>query len=148
MCGCEDPAEVRVTLPALAEQRDVPPAFEGHLRAGDRPDAGVLRGVRELEGAVDAVVVGKGERRVAELRRAGDELLGMRGAVEERVRRVAVELDIRGGTHGSPTDTLLHRTSPTVARLASRAGKAGLRPQRASHRSSKTEQARSPGGRH
>jgi len=146
MSGGEDPAKVRVALPALAEQGDVAAssvfrssggkaatsalerlrrayAADRHLGAGDRPDAGVLRGVRELEGAVDAVVVGKGERRVAELRRAGDELLGMRGAVEERVRRVAVELDIRGGTHGSPTDTLLHRTSPTVAHLASRPAK-------------------------
>src|SRR4029079_6108855 len=111
MSGGENPAEVRVALPALAEQGDVPATFDRHLGAGDRPDAGVLRGVRELEGAVDAVVVGKGERRGAELPRAGDELLGMRGAVEERVRRVAVELDIRGGTQGSPTDTLLHRTS-------------------------------------
>ena len=70
------------------------PALDRHLGAGDRPDAGVLRGMRELERAVDAVVVGESERRVAELRRSRDELLWMRGAVEERVRRVAVELDV------------------------------------------------------
>jgi hypothetical protein len=33
--------------------------------------------VRELERAVDAVVVGESERRIAELRRTGDELLGV-----------------------------------------------------------------------
>ena len=58
-------------------------AIHRDLCAGDRPDAGVLRGVRELERAVDAVVVRQGERGVAELRRAGDELLGVRGAVEK-----------------------------------------------------------------
>jgi hypothetical protein len=90
----EDPAEVRVALPALAEQGDVPSTFDRHLGAGDGPNAGVLGGMRELERAVDAVVVGEGERRVAELGGSRDELLGMRGAVEERVRRVAVELDV------------------------------------------------------
>ncbi len=94
----EDPAEVRVPLAALAEQRDVHPAFEGDLGACDRPEADVLRGVRELERAVDAVVIGEGERRIAELHRPRDELLRMRGAVEEGVRRVAVELDV-GATH-------------------------------------------------
>ena len=43
--------------------------FEGHLGAGDRPDAGELRGMRELERAVDPVVVGERERLVAELGR-------------------------------------------------------------------------------
>src|SRR4029078_11001493 len=56
--------------------------------------AACVGGVRELERAVDAVVVGESERRVAELRRPRGELLGMRGAVEERVRRMAVELDV------------------------------------------------------
>ena len=71
-------------------------AVERHLRAGDRPHAEVLRRVRELERAVDAVVVGERERRVAELGRAGGELLRLRCPVEERVRRVRVELDVRG----------------------------------------------------
>jgi hypothetical protein len=61
-------------------------AFERHLRAGDRADAERLRRVRELERAVDAVVVGDGERLVAELRRAQCKLLGERRAVEERIR--------------------------------------------------------------
>jgi hypothetical protein len=42
--------------------------------------------VRELERAIDAVVVGERERLVAELRRARRQLLGQRGAVEERIR--------------------------------------------------------------
>ena len=60
-------------------------------------DAEVLRGVRELERPVDAVVVGERERVVAELGRARRELLRQRGAVEERVGGVRVQLDVRRG---------------------------------------------------
>ena len=52
--------------------------------------------MRELERAVDAVVVGERERLVAELGRARGELLRLRRTVEERVRRVAVQLDVPG----------------------------------------------------
>ena len=82
----EQPAEVRVALRRLDEQRDVGAALERDLGAGDRPDAERLRRVGELERAVDAVVVGERERLVAELGGARGELLGLRGAVEERVR--------------------------------------------------------------
>ena len=75
MCGREQAAEVGVPTPRLHEQRDVRAAVEGDLRSRDRPHAERLCGVRELEGAVDAVVVGEGERLVAELRRARSELL-------------------------------------------------------------------------
>ncbi len=96
MRGREQAAEVRVAAPRLDEQRDVRAAVERDLGAGDRPHAERLRRVRELERAVDAVVVGERERLVAELRRARRELLGLRRAVEERVRRVRVELDVAG----------------------------------------------------
>ena len=92
----EQAAEVRVPAPRLDEQRHVRAAVERHLRAGDRPHAERLRRVRELEGAVDAVVVGERERLVPELGRAGGELLGLRRPVEERVGRVAVQLDVPG----------------------------------------------------
>jgi hypothetical protein len=71
------------------------PVGEGHLGAGDRADAERLRRVRELERAVDAVVVGERERLVAELRRLNRELLRQRRPVEERVRRVGMQLDVR-----------------------------------------------------
>ena len=57
----------------------------------------VLRGVRELERAVHPVVVGERERLVAELGGTGGELLRQGCPVEERVRRMAVQLDV---THG------------------------------------------------
>ncbi len=92
--GGQQPAEVRVALRGLDEQRDVQAAVEGDLRPGDRPDTEVLCGVRELERPVDAVVVGEGERRVAELGGPGRQLLRLRRAVEERVGRVRVKLDV------------------------------------------------------
>jgi hypothetical protein len=58
---------------------------ERQLRAGDRPHAERLGRVRELERAVDAVVVGERERRVTELGGPCGKLLGQRGAVEERI---------------------------------------------------------------
>ena len=94
MSGREDPAEVGVAAARLDEERHVRASVERHLRAGDRPHTGVLRGVGELERAVDAVVVGQRERLVAELGGPRDELLRMRRAVEERVRGVAVQLDV------------------------------------------------------
>ena len=58
-------------------------AFERHLRTGDRADAERLRGVRELEGGVDPVVVGERERLVAELGCPRGQLFGLGGSVQE-----------------------------------------------------------------
>src|SRR5262249_40039217 len=66
---------------------------EGDLAAGDRPQAAVTCGVGELERPGEAVVVGQRERRVAELGGAEGELVGLRGAVEEREAGVGVQLD-------------------------------------------------------
>jgi hypothetical protein len=55
----DESAEVRVALRRFDEQRHVRAAIEGQLGARDRPDAEVLGRVRELERAVDAVVVGE-----------------------------------------------------------------------------------------
>jgi hypothetical protein len=57
-----------------------------HLGPGDRADPEVLRRVRELERAIDAIVVGERERLVPELGRPQGELLGVRRTVEERIR--------------------------------------------------------------
>ena len=81
----EEPAEVRVPARRLDEQRDVRPVRKRHLRAGDRPDAERLRRVRELERAVDAVVIGERERLVPELRSPRGELLGVGRPVEEGI---------------------------------------------------------------
>ena len=66
----QEPAEVRVARGRLDEQRHMASAGERHLGAGDRRARRGLRRVRELERAVDTVVVGERERLVAELGRA------------------------------------------------------------------------------
>ena len=71
----QEPAEIRVSAGALDEQRHVRAAAQRHLGAGDRPHSERLRRVRELERAVDAVVVGQRERFVAELGGPRSELL-------------------------------------------------------------------------
>ncbi len=95
MRGRQEPAEVCVAARALHEQRHVGSVSQRHLRPGDRTDAERLRGVRELERPIDAVMVGESERLVAELGRPNRQLLGQRGAVQERVGGVRVKLGVR-----------------------------------------------------
>src|SRR5256884_9247787 len=68
----------------LGEQRHVSTVEQGQLRAGNGLQAELLRSLRECHRAVQPVVVGEGERVVAELRRGERQLLGERGAVEKR----------------------------------------------------------------
>src|SRR5256885_1429583 len=82
------------------------PADERDLRARDRTQPKALRSLSELERAVNRVVVGEGERVVAELDSPGCELLRQRGTVEKRVRRVGVELYI-AHSRSPPSTTLL-----------------------------------------
>src|SRR5262249_57945674 len=79
----------------LDEQRDVRAVGERQLRTGDRMHAEVLRSVRELQRSVQPVVVGERERGIAELGGTDGELLRQRRTVEERVRGVRVQLDVR-----------------------------------------------------
>ncbi len=78
VCICEEPAEVRVALRRLHQQRHVRSPLERHLRARDRAHAEGLRRMSELERAVDTVVVGERQRLVAELRGTDDQLLRLR----------------------------------------------------------------------
>ena len=71
----QQPAEVRVPLRRLGEERDMGAAHKRHFGAGDRPDAERLRRMGELERAVDPIVVGQGECRVAELGRSRRQFL-------------------------------------------------------------------------
>src|SRR5437764_14924191 len=71
----QQPAEIRVALRRLDEQRHVRAVGERNLRARDRPHAERLRRMRKLERAVHPVVIGERKRLVAELRRPRRELL-------------------------------------------------------------------------
>ncbi len=124
----EEAAQVGVAARRLDEERQVRrPArrLDGDLGSRDRPQAERLRRVGELERAVDPVVVGERERRVAELGRPHHELLRHRGPVEERERRVAVELDVSAHLPGvAGASSRLHtRRSPFRAAVADRSAK-------------------------
>ncbi len=47
-----------------------------------------------LRSAPEAIVVGDGQRRIAQVGRAMDEVIGMRSSVEEAVVRMRVELGV------------------------------------------------------
>ena len=83
--GHDDAARVR---DAGVEQLDLEPQ--------DRVQPGGLGRGREPDRAVQALVVGDRERRHPELDRPRDEVVGRRGAVEEREVAVTVELGVSG----------------------------------------------------
>src|SRR3989454_1134578 len=63
----DQPAQVRVSLRRLREQRHVRPVEQRQLRAGDRLQTERLRLLRERHRAVEAIVIGEGERRKPQL---------------------------------------------------------------------------------
>src|SRR4051794_15866893 len=86
-------AEVPVARARLAENGYVVAIVERQLGARDRLDAQRSARPSVLHRAVQAVVVGQRKRRVAEISCSCSEFGGMRCPVEERERRVAVQLD-------------------------------------------------------
>ncbi len=99
--GGDDPAQVRPAACVCDEQREVAPPVrsvrrEIELRAVDRTQPERPGGDGELHRARDRVVIGERHRLIAERQRGRRELVGQRGAVEERERRVAMELRIHG----------------------------------------------------
>ncbi len=100
------PAEVAVARRRLAQHGHVErPCViaHGQLGAGDRPHPGIACRLGEDERAAQVVVIGQRERLEPELGGPQGELLGLGGAVQERERRVAVQLGVGGvgGAHQS-----------------------------------------------
>jgi hypothetical protein len=93
--GGEQPAEVRVALARLAQEREVGAVVERDLRARDRPHAERLQRLCHLHRAVKPVVVGQRESRVAVLSRYTGELCRMRRAVKKGIGGVAMKLNVR-----------------------------------------------------
>jgi hypothetical protein len=90
----DQPAEVAVAGAVPAQEGEVAPVVQREFRARDGHQAQRLRGLRELHRAVQAVVVGQGDRGVALLGGRDCELLRQRGAVEEGVGGVAVQFGV------------------------------------------------------
>ena len=76
-----------------------------HLAAEDGRQRNRARGLGEAHHAVEAVVVGQGQRIQPEPVRLGHELLGVAAAVEEAESRVRVQLGVRLISHRAPRPT-------------------------------------------
>ena len=70
------------------------------LEAEDRLDVVLLAGLVELDAAVHHAVVREAERGLPERRRAGGEAVDVRGAVEQRILGVNVQVRAGVGAHG------------------------------------------------
>ncbi len=99
----DDPAEIAPATPVAHEQRDMARASPGprprgqiDLGAVDRSNTVRLGGLGQLHRARKRVVVGQRHRPIAQLARAPRQLLRQRDAVQKGVRRVAVQLRVRG----------------------------------------------------
>jgi hypothetical protein len=77
------------------------------LGPDDCPESRIARGLVEARNAVDAADVPQSERRITQLRRAIDEILGVGGRFEEGERAPAAKLHIvgRGTGRGDHIDT-------------------------------------------
>ena len=91
---CEQPAEVRPAGGVADQQGQVAAVVEVELGAVQSAQAERLRALGELHRARNRVVVGQAEALIAELERSEHEFLGQRGAVEERVGRVGMQLRV------------------------------------------------------
>ena len=93
------------------------------LEAEDRLDAVLLAGLVELDGAVHHPVVGEPERGLAERGGAGGQALDVRGAVEQRVLGVDVQVRAGVGAHGVAHTRGRARTVKGARGLAAPCGK-------------------------
>ncbi len=99
--GAEQAAQVGIAALGLGQQGQMAVALtrwtgavQRHLGADDGLEAPLLGRLPEAHRAVQPVVVGEGQRRVAQRRRPLDQRLRRRGAVEQGEIAVAVQLDV------------------------------------------------------
>ena len=107
----EQPAEVLVALPVLAEERERAGAFDVQLGADDGPEPCLLRGLVKARRAVEAAHVGEAEGRVSRFGGGGGEVLGQGRGAQEGERRAGMQLDVVA-SHRPPRST----TRPSRAR--------------------------------
>src|SRR5213596_2344582 len=136
----DQPAQVRVSLRRLGEQRHVRPVEQRQLRAGDRLQTERLRLLRERHRAVEAIVIGEGERRKPKLGGRERELLGERGTVEKREGGVAVELDVHKSRNAESGTRKAERGTVKPASVSTTRPSTGLRTAPLVHRLRKSLQ--------
>ena len=92
--GGQEAAEVAVAGAGFGEQGEMRAIGEGDFGAGDGCHAGGIGHPGELHRAVEAIVIGDGQRDVAEADRLVDDVFREGGAIEEGVGGVEVQLGI------------------------------------------------------
>ena len=90
----EKPAQVGITRGRLGKESDVGAVVERQLCAGDCLELDPFGELGERHRAVEPVVIGQGDGRIAESLGLLGEFLGQRGAVEKGEGGVAVEVDV------------------------------------------------------
>src|SRR5438093_4634873 len=95
LAAADEAAEARPAGVVLREQDEMVAVDEAELGAEDGVKPALLRVLPETDGPVEAVRIGERERAESARERRVDEVLGMRGAVEERVVAVRVQLGVR-----------------------------------------------------
>ena len=110
-------AEVRVALAGLGQQGQVRAHLgalvelcagldHGQLEAADRPQPGLLGRARELHRPEHALMVRQRQRAVALRARGQHDLVDARGALQQRVVAVGVQLDVRSAVEDLGGDGL------------------------------------------
>ncbi len=94
LSGADQAAQVGIALLGLGQQRQVTAIGQGDLGADDRLNAPFLRRPPEAHRAVQAVVIGQGQGRVAQRGRPLDQRLRRRGAIQQGEEAVAVQFDV------------------------------------------------------
>ncbi len=102
---------VRTALPDLPDL-----AAHRQFRADDRPQPRRERGLVKPRGAVDAIAIEQGERRVAQLGGALDERFRQRRGLEKTECGRGVELDVHGGPVATVQSQMASMNQPPVAR--------------------------------
>jgi hypothetical protein len=100
--------EVTEATMALADAHGSLPVGDRYLHADDRRDAVLRSRLRPAHHAAEVVVIGEGDGGEADRGGAGDEVLGVGGAIEQREAGMTVELRVHQKTHGR-TDARTHR---------------------------------------
>ena len=99
-----EPAKVGVPLLGFGQQGQMRAIEQGQFGAGDGLDPGLPCGLGKRHRAIQAVMIGQANSRVAQLFGLEHQPLGEGSAVEKRECRVAVKLDVHrraGGLAGS-----------------------------------------------
>ena len=104
VAGGEEAAEILVSVPILAEQREGAGAFHLDFRAHQRAQPGVLRGGVEPRRSVHAADVRQPDNCVARRRGGGDQVLGKRGTVQKTECAARVQLDVIGWRRADRAD--------------------------------------------